>query len=72
MSEAPEVSGLAGKPLGERTLGYWKMTGPGYMQSAMTLGGGSIASCAALGSMFGYKYLWVQIVAMVFGYFVLA
>ncbi|MFP6616903.1 MAG: divalent metal cation transporter [Candidatus Hydrogenedentota bacterium] len=72
MSEAPEVSGLAGKPLGERMLGYWKMTGPGYMQSAMTLGGGSIASCAALGSMFGYKYLWVQIVAMMFGYFVLA
>jgi manganese transport protein len=72
MIEAPVVSGLVGKPVGERVLGYMKMTGPGYMQSAMTLGGGSIASCAALGSMFGYKYLWVQIVAMMFGYFVLA
>ena len=72
MSEAPDLSGLAGKPLSGRVLGYLKLTGPGYMQSAMTLGGGSIASCAALGSMFGYKYLWVQIVAMVFGFFVLA
>jgi manganese transport protein len=72
MSNAPDLSGLAGKPLGERLLGYMKLTGPGYMQSAMTLGGGSIASCAALGSLFGYKYLWVQVVAMVFGFFVLA
>lgn len=72
MSEAPDVSGLVGKPLSQRVAGYMKMTGPGYMQSAMTLGGGSIASCAVLGSMFGYKYLWVQVLAMVFGYFILA
>lgn len=72
MSDAPDVSHLHGKPLTERVRGYLKLTGPGYMQSAMTLGGGSIASCAVLGSMFGYKYLWVQVVAMVFGYFVLA
>lgn len=51
---------------------YWKQTGPGYLQSAMTLGGGTVASCAALGSQFGYKYLWVQLVAMAFGFAVLA
>ena len=72
MRDAQDVSELSGERLGKRLLGYLKLTGPGYMQSAMTLGGGSIASCAALGSMFGYKYLWVQIVAMIFGYFVLA
>ena len=53
-------------------LGYSRVTGPGYMQSAMTLGGGTVASCAVLGAMFGYKYLWVQVLAMIFGYAVLS
>jgi Mn2+/Fe2+ NRAMP family transporter len=63
---------ISQQPLGGRVRAYMKMTGPGYMQSAMTLGGGSVASCAALGSMFGYKYLWVQVVAMFFGFVILA
>jgi Mn2+/Fe2+ NRAMP family transporter len=63
---------ISQQPFGSRIRSYMKMTGPGYMQSAMTLGGGSVASCAVLGSMFGYKYLWVQVVAMFFGYVILA
>ena len=72
MSTTDDVSHLKDKPFPTRLVGYLRLTGPGYMQSAMTLGGGSIASCAALGSMFGYKYLWVQIVAMMLGFVVLA
>lgn len=72
MTQPNDIQSLLDKPLGARLLGYFRMSGPGYLQSAMTLGGGSIASCAALGSLFGYKYLWVQIVAMALGYIVLA
>ncbi len=72
MSQGDDIQHLVGKPLKTRVIGYLKLAGPGYMQSAMTLGGGSVASCAALGSLFGYKYLWVQIVAMFLGFVVLA
>ena len=72
MSQGDDIQQLLDKPLGTRVWGYIKLSGPGYMQSAMTLGGGSLASCVALGSLFGYKYLWVQIVAMFMGFIVLA
>lgn len=72
MSEQTNIDELTAKPFGRRMVGYWRVTGPGYMQSAMTLGGGTVASCAVLGSMFGYKYLWVQVLAMIFGYAVLS
>ena len=70
--QGDNIQHLVGKPLRARLIGYMKLSGPGYMQSAMTLGGGSVASCAVLGSLFGYKYLWVQIVAMMLGFVVLA
>ena len=31
-----------------RTRGYWKFVGPGYMQSALTLGSGSVASALSV------------------------
>src|SRR5690606_28452955 len=70
--ESAYLDSLAKKPMGSRLWGYLKLSGPGYMQSAMSLGGGSVASCAALGSLLGYELLWVQPLAMLLGYFVLA
>lgn len=67
-----DMAAIQAQPFGKRMAAYWRQTGPGYLQSAMTLGGGTVASCAALGSQFGYKYLWVQLVAMTFGFVVLA
>jgi Mn2+/Fe2+ NRAMP family transporter len=72
MSDTSYLDELASKPLGARLAGYFRLSGPGYMQSAMTLGGGSVASCAALASLLGYELLWVQPVAMFLGYFILA
>ena len=72
MSEKEQLIELAGKPLGARIAGYLKLSGPGYMQSAMTLGGGSIASCVLMGSMLGYQLLWVQPLAIFLGFCVLA
>jgi len=72
MIEETYLRELAGRPLLERVRAYAKMSGPGYMQSAMTLGGGTVASCVLMGSMLGYELLWVQPVAILLGVAVLA
>lgn len=46
--------------------------GPGYMQSAMTLGGGTAFSAIFAGAAFGYDLLWVAPVGMLLGIIVLA
>jgi len=51
----------------QRWRGYWKLTGPGWVQSALTLGAGSAGSTIMAGSLYGYKLLWVQPVAMFLG-----
>lgn len=51
---------LNGKPFFERTSKYIKLTGPGFLGAAMTLGAGSFASSIVLGASYGYKMLWCQ------------
>lgn len=41
--------------------------GPGWLQGAMTLGGGSAITSLTIGSVYGYEFLWVQPVAMLIG-----
>ncbi len=41
--------------------------GPGWLQGAMTLGGGSAITSLSIGAMFGFEFLWVQPVAMIIG-----
>ena len=41
--------------------------GPGWLQGAMTLGGGSAITSLTLGTVFGYEFLWVQPIAMLIG-----
>lgn len=55
-----------------RMFGYMRLTGPGYLQSAMTLGSGTAAACLVSGWMFGYKLLWVQPASMLLGVIVFA
>jgi len=50
-----------------RWRGYWSLSGPGWVQSALTLGAGSAGSSIFAGAVFGYKLLWVQPVAMFLG-----
>ena len=66
-AEKAELTALAALPFGPRALGYIKRTGPGLLQSAMTLGAGSAAASVVAGASFGYKLLWVQPVAMFLG-----
>lgn len=50
------------------TLGaYFRLSGPGWLQSAITLGGGSLAGALYLGMTGGYSLLWVQLVAIFCG-----
>jgi manganese transport protein len=49
-----------------------KQMGPGYMQSAMTLGGGTAFAAIFGGAAFGYRLLWVAPVSMALGVVVLS
>jgi len=51
---------------------YTRLSGPGWLQSATTLGGGSLASALFLGVVGGYAVLWVQAGAIILGVIMLA
>lgn len=70
--EIAELEALREKPWLQRATGYIRRTGPGLLQSAMTLGAGSAAASVMAGASFGYKLLWVQPVAMFLGVCMLA
>jgi manganese transport protein len=70
--EKAELAELAVKPVLARWFGYARKTGPGWLQSAMTLGGGSAASSLTIGALYGYKLLWVQPIAMILGIIMLS
>ncbi len=46
---------------------YVKLSGPGWLQSAITLGGGSLAGSLYLGIIGGYDMMWLQPLMMAFG-----
>ncbi|MEO6594824.1 MAG: divalent metal cation transporter [Planctomycetota bacterium] len=70
-AERAELTALANGPLLRRWLGYARFIGPGYLQSAMTLGSGTAASCLFAGAVFGYQLLWVAPLGMVLGVLVM-
>ena len=58
-------------PLGK--LGtYTKLSGPGWMQSALTLGGDSLGSSLYLGILAGFSMIWLQAFAMILGVIMLS
>ena len=59
---AAESKGAAAK-----FAAYFKLSGPGWLQSAITLGGGSLAGSLYIGVIGGYKMLWLQPVMMILG-----
>ena len=58
---------LAGASTARRWQGYLRLTGPGWLQSAFTLGSGSAVASLYLGAHYGYRLLWVQPLAMIVG-----
>lgn len=55
------------KSRGARWLAFLQKGGPGYLQSALTLGGGSAATMLFAGAAFGYGLLWLGPVSMLLG-----
>jgi Mn2+/Fe2+ NRAMP family transporter len=70
--ESAELERLDRQPLFTRIRGYMQLTGPAWMQSAMTLGAGSATASVIAGAFFGYQLLWVQPIAMFLGIMMMA
>lgn len=50
------------------TIWVWtRLSGPGWLQSAITLGGGSLASSLYLGVLVGFSMMWLQPLFMILG-----
>jgi len=71
-AEKDQLSVLQSTRIPGRWWGYFKMTGPGWLQSAMTLGGGSAMASLFAGAFMQYKLLWVQPLAMILGIIMLS
>ena len=69
---ADPVLALRDAPLPKKLWGWTKLSGPGWLQGAITLGGGSLAGALYLGVIGGYDTLWVQPLAMILGIVMLA
>ena len=51
---------------------FVRLSGPGWLQSAITLGGGSLSSSMYLGVLGGFAFLWLQPLAMIAGIIMLS
>ena len=67
IKEKAKLAELESKGLLKRWRGYLALTGPGWLQSALTLGGGSAMASLFAGAYLQYKLLWVQPAAMLVG-----
>ncbi|MGE3171181.1 MAG: NRAMP family divalent metal transporter [Planctomycetota bacterium] len=70
--EAHRLEELDRGPRLRRWLGWLQMSGPGYLQSALTLGAGTATASLFSGAVFGYRLLWVAPVGMAIGVVMLA
>lgn len=55
-----------------KLFAYFRLSGPAWVQSAITLGGGTLAGALYLGIIGGYSMLWVQPLAVALGVVILA
>jgi Mn2+/Fe2+ NRAMP family transporter len=60
------------KGRGATLKAFARLSGPGWLQSAITLGGGSLASSLYLGVLAGTALLWLQPMAMIIGVIMLS
>ncbi|MAE31950.1 MAG: hypothetical protein CMO43_10245 [Verrucomicrobiales bacterium] len=60
------------KPLLSRWGIFAKLSGPGWLQGAITLGGGSLAGSLYVGVIGGNQMLWLQPLMMIFGVLMLS
>ena len=61
-----------GAPILKKLGIYSRLSGPGWLQGAITLGGGSLAGALYLGVIAGFGLLWLQPLAMICGIIMLS
>jgi len=64
---AAELAEINRQPLLARLGHYTRLSGPGWLQAAITLGGGSLAGSLFLGVILEYNLMWLQPLAMILG-----
>jgi len=60
------------KGLGATFKTFIRLSGPGWLQSGITLGGGSLSSSLYLGVLVGFSFMWLQPLAMILGIIMLS
>jgi Mn2+/Fe2+ NRAMP family transporter len=70
--ELQVIESVADKGGITKFFAYARISGPGWLQGAITLGGGSLAGALYLGIVAGNDLLWVQPLAMICGIIMLA
>ena len=66
------IDSVANKGSLQKAKAYAKLSGPGWLQGAITLGGGSLAGALYLGTISGYNLMWLQPLAMICGIIMLS
>ncbi len=61
------IKSARAKGTGPLAWAFVRLSGPGWLQSAITLGGGSLAGSLYLGVLGGYGMMWLQPLAMMLG-----
>ncbi|MEL6107971.1 MAG: divalent metal cation transporter [Planctomycetota bacterium] len=86
MSDTPESSASLGdskvqsdrklleeaRANGKLLTAFVRLSGPGWLQAAITLGGGSLGGALFLGVLGGTSLLWLQLVAIIMGVIMLS
>ena len=67
--ERQKLTEINQTPFFKRIAGYTKFSGPGFIQSAVTLGAGSASAALIAGSKYGYSLIWVGPMTMILGMF---
>ena len=70
--ELAAIESVADAPPAKKFFTYAKLSGPGWLQGAITLGGGSLAGALFVGSTSGFGAMWVQPLAMICGIIMLS
>ncbi len=66
-SESELLREIDARPWWGRLAGYARLSGPGWIQGAMTLGASTAPTSFYLGWRFGYEMLWVNVLGMLMG-----
>jgi Mn2+/Fe2+ NRAMP family transporter len=71
-AEADALEAVRSRPLPVRLATYLRLGGPGFLGAALTLGAGTLTASMLAGASFGYRTLWIYVLAMGSGVFMLA